>query len=118
MKEMIDIQVELDKKTAIVSVAGEVDLYSSRKARKVLMDLAAKKTPSLIIDLGKVPYMDSSGLATLVEGLQRVESYNGKFILCGLQPMVSKVFQLSRLNTVFHITESLDEAKSELNQKR
>ena len=114
MSQLIDIQVKLDREVGIVSISGEIDLYSSRDARKELMDLAAKKVRTIVVDLSGVPYMDSSGLATLVEGLQKVEEYEGKFVLCGLKPMVRKVFELSRLNTVFTIYKNLSTAHQEL----
>ncbi len=114
MAEMIDIEVRLDPGVATVSITGEVDLYSSREARKAIMDLAAKQVATIVVDLSGVPYMDSSGLATLVEGLQKVEDYDGRFILCGLKPMVKKVFELSRLNTVFSIYKNLNATYQQL----
>lgn len=118
MKDPININVELDEDLATITLSGEVDLYSSRDARKTILEMANKKLPNIIVDLSQVPYMDSSGLASLVEGLQRVESYKGRFILSGLQPMVNKVFELSRLNTVFTIYEDLDTALSQLEDEQ
>ncbi len=116
MKNSINIQVDQTENLATVILSGEVDLYSSREARKIILELASRKVPNIIVDLSGVPYMDSSGLASMVEGLQRVESYKGKFILSGLQPMVNKVFKLSRLNTVFTIYEDIDTALNELDE--
>lgn len=117
MKDSINIQVDQTENLATVILSGEVDLYSSREARKIILELASRKVPIIIVDLSGVPYMDSSGLASMVEGLQKVESYKGKFILSGLQPMVNKVFELSRLNTVFTIYEDIDTALTELDEK-
>lgn len=117
MKDSINIQVDQTENLATVILSGEVDLYSSREARKIILELASRKVPIIIVDLSGVPYMDSSGLASMVEGLQKVESYKGKFILSGLQPMVNKVFELSRLNTVFTIYEDIDTALNELEEK-
>ncbi len=116
MKNSINIQVDQNENLATVVLSGEVDLYSSREARKIILELASRKVPIIIIDLSGVPYMDSSGLASMVEGLQKVETYKGKFILSGLQPMVNQVFKLSRLNTVFTIYEDIDTALNELNE--
>ena len=117
MKDSINIQGDQTENLATVILSGEVDLYSSREARKIILELASRKVPIIIVDLSGVPYMDSSGLASMVEGLQKVESYKGKFILSGLQPMVNKVFELSRLNTVFTIYEDIDTALNELDEK-
>jgi anti-sigma B factor antagonist len=114
MNEVLDIQIERNGPIAIVRVAGDVDLYTSPQLRKVLLDLAGETTRYLILDLEKVTYMDSSGLASLVEGLQRMEKYGGRLLLCSLQEMVQNVFELSRLDTVFPIFEDLETAQSSL----
>ena len=114
MKPGLEIQSEQTGKFAIIEVAGEVDLYSSPKIRKEIVDFINKKLPVIIIDLSGVSYMDSSGVATMVEGLQLTERYDGKFYLCGLQSMVREVFALSRLDTVFKIFDDLDTLKKQI----
>lgn len=114
MKAGLEIQIEKSNKFAVISVAGEVDLYSSPKIRKEIVNFINKKLPAIIINLKEVSYMDSSGVATMVEGLQLTERYNGKFYLCGLQSMVREVFALSRLDTVFKIFDNLDSLKEQI----
>jgi anti-sigma B factor antagonist len=111
MTRSVNVQVDQKSKYAVITASGEVDLYSSPQLRNRIMELLGKKTAVIIIDLTQVSYMDSSGVATLVEGLQKSESYNGDFILCGLNSMVSEVFELTRLNTVFKIFDDLESAK-------
>ena len=53
----------------VVYLSGEVDLHSSPSAREVILDCMKKKMP-LLVDLSGVSYMDSSGVASLVEGYQ------------------------------------------------
>ena len=64
----------------------------------------------MIVDLKEVTYMDSSGVATLVEALQLTNKENGKLRLCNLGPAISDVFELSRLDKVFDICK--DEASA------
>ena len=58
---------------------------------------------AIVVNLGGVTYMDSSGVATLVEGLQLVNDYKGKLYMCHVQGVVNDVFELSRLDKVFTI---------------
>ena len=53
------------QEATIVSIKGDVDLYSSPQVRKAIIALAEKKTPVILVDLHQVSYMDSSGVATL-----------------------------------------------------
>lgn len=111
MTSNLEIETSRNKNYAILSLSGEVDLYSSPEFRKRLINLTKPKTPTIVVDLSEVSYMDSSGVATLVEGLQLIENYKGNFYICGLTTMVREVFELSRLDTVFAIHESLDKLK-------
>lgn len=107
---MIKVELNDRGKARIVGISGEVDLYSSPEVRRVLLELTAENAPTIVVNLEAVTYMDSSGLATLIEGLQQVEKYGGRFILSGLRKEVKDVFDLSRLDQVFEICPSVDEA--------
>ena len=108
MTTNLEVNVTRKDNYAIVLISGEVDLYSSPKLRNKIIKLTDEKFKTIIIDLSNVPYMDSSGVATMVEGLQLTEKYKGNLYLCGLNSMVREVFELSRLDTVFDIFESID----------
>lgn len=107
---MINVEVTQKDDIHLLSVSGEVDLYSSPEVRTALLELTREKPAAIIVQFDQVTYIDSSGLATLIEGLQEVNQYNGKFILTGLRQEVMGVFQLSRLDEVFEIYPSLEEA--------
>ncbi len=91
-----------DGNAAVVVVMGEIDLHNSRDLREVLLgqleDVAVKK---LVLNLGEVPYMDSSALAAMVESLQRITKSGGKVYLSNLQPRVRGLLEVARLNTIF-----------------
>ena len=101
----MDLKIKTEKKTdaVIVHIRGDVDLYSSPKVRTAIIALTKQKKPAIIIDLAEVTYMDSSGIATLVEGLQQTGKYKGKFAIVSLRANVKEVFELSRLDKVFDI---------------
>ena len=113
MNPKIDISVEHHSDVAVVKVAGEVDLYSSPELRQAVLTEAEGRPSKLIVDLTGVQYMDSSGVATLVEGLQKLERGGGELVLCGLNDMVQEVFKLTRLDSVFQILPNLEEALAE-----
>ena len=69
-----------------------------------------KKPRQLIVDLSRVTYIDSSGLTALIEGMQNVEQYGGKFVLAGLQETIRTIFEIARLDQVFQIFPDVDAA--------
>jgi anti-sigma B factor antagonist len=111
---MIEVVTRSRHEAAIVSIQGDVDLYSSPSVRKAIIALTEKKMPVIMVDLNNVSYMDSSGVATLVEGLQQTGKYKGHFKLFGLGLAVREVFELSRLDKVFEIYPNEDAAFNSL----
>jgi anti-sigma B factor antagonist len=91
--------------TYTIAVTGEIDLYSSPDLRSAITKAIPSASTALHIDLGGVEYMDSSGVATLVEGLRTSMERNVAFVLLAPSPPVLKVLQLSRLDTVFTIRD-------------
>ena len=107
---MLSVNVVKSDNCAIVQIDGEVDLYSSPDLRKQLLELTGRQEKIIIVDLVNVKYMDSSGVATLVEALQQVGKYGGKLKLVNLRDAVKDVFELSRLDKVFDIYDSVETA--------
>ncbi|MDZ7262627.1 MAG: STAS domain-containing protein [candidate division KSB1 bacterium] len=107
---MLEIVTRTQDKVAIIEIKGEVDLYSSPEVRKAILSFTKIKAPALIVDLSRVSYMDSSGVATLVEGLQLTGEYGGQFKLVSPGPTVREVFELSRLDRIFDIYSNLSQA--------
>jgi anti-sigma B factor antagonist len=88
---------------AVMRITGDVDLYSSPQLRKEILKLVSARDARVLVNLDKVTYMDSSGLATLIEGLQHINRNNGRMAVTGLRDAVKEVFELTRLDTVFAI---------------
>jgi len=74
------------------------------------MQVQRQQPGRLIFDLCDVPYMDSSGVATLVEAMQVARRYRGVVVLCGLHERVRSIFEIARLDMVFKIVDSVDDA--------
>jgi anti-sigma B factor antagonist len=87
----------------LLILQGDVNFTSSPKLRVSILELINHKPDRLVIDLAGVPYMDSSGVATIVEALQLQRRANRKLVLSALQPKVMGIFEIARLHTMFNI---------------
>ena len=94
----------------IVVLSGDIDLRQAPTFHAALVEIVSERPRRLILDLSEVPYMDSSGVGTLVEIFRRVTAYKGKMILFGLNPRVRSVFEITKLDKFFTIVESRDQA--------
>ena len=95
----------------IVDVQGDIDLYNSPEVRKALLEaLREKRAQRVVVNLKAVRYIDSSGVASLVEGLKVSRELGSRFILFGLSPAAREVLELSRLIRVFEVFENENEA--------
>ena len=88
----------------LLKLSGEVDLYTSPQFRETVIK-AMKAQPWVAVDLSGVGYMDSSGVATLVEGLKAAAEQQKIFVLIAPSNPVMKVLQLARLDSVFTIQQ-------------
>ena len=102
----MEIDIREKDSVKIVDLTGEVDLYNSPSLRTKFSSLLKKKEKSILINLRQVSYIDSSGLATFVELLQKMSAYGGKLKLSGLGRSIRNVFEVSRLDGVFSILDS------------
>jgi anti-sigma B factor antagonist len=97
--------------TAILDITGDIDLAHSTEVRRMLLqEVREKRTPKVILNLQSVNYIDSSGVASLVEGLKASRDVGSRLILFGLSPIAHEVFQLSKLLNIFEIYETEDMA--------
>ena len=85
----------------IVNVQGEVDLHNSPDLRSALLSVITPVPKRLILNLAKVPYMDSSAVAVLVEALQKLRPSGGRVMLVCLQPRVRGLLEIARLDSIF-----------------
>jgi len=84
-----------------VDVVGEVTYRTAPDLRALLASALQQQPDRLAVDLSAVPYLDSSGIAVLVETLQAQRRRGHKLILSGLQPRVRGLFEISRLESLF-----------------
>ena len=92
----------------LADLTGDVDLEHSPKAREVLLQGIEQGSP-VFVELSQVSYIDSSGVASLVEAFQLAKQKGSRFALVAVNPAALRVLQLARLDKVFVIYETLEE---------
>ncbi len=105
----LTIDIARADKHRIIRAVGEIDLSSSPKLRDAILKNIASDEP-VGVDLSGVDYMDSSGVATLVEGLKSCAAKKQKFSLLNPSESVMKVLNLARLHTLFDIRDEMENA--------
>lgn len=109
---MLEVHTEEVSGVTVVRPEGEIDLGTAPELRNSLTTALRPKPDKLIVDLADVPYMDSSGVATLVEAMQLARRHGGSLVLCCMQDKVRSIFEIARLDMVFTIVQTRDEALS------
>lgn len=112
MVDADDLQVDVEQRgdTVIIRPTGEIDLARSPSLRTSISQVQRSQPKRLIFDLHEVPYMDSSGVATLVEAMQVSRRHRGALVLCCMHERVRSIFEIARLDMVFKIVDSVEEA--------
>lgn len=94
---------DIDAAHLRLRVSGDVTIHTSPRLREQLKPMLGASVDEIHVALDGVDFMDSSGIATLVEGLQWARLTGGRFVLSGLRENVRDVFELSKLDTLFDI---------------
>ena len=110
MSKPMTVEQATEGSTVVLAPKGEIDMAHSPSLQKTIAAVQADKPPKLVLDLAGVPYMDSSGIATIVEALQTSMRHKTKLVLCNLSPRVRSAFEISRLIQMFSIADSRDAA--------
>lgn len=95
----------------ILELSGDITLYNTPEVRKAILGLLKDKhVPQLLVDMRQVRYIDSSGVASLVEGLKASRDLDSRFALYGLTKTTREVLELTRLVRVFEVHDTEEEA--------
>ena len=95
---------------AVLKVTGEVDVYTAPMLREQMRELAAKGAVHLIADLGRVDFLDSTGLGALVGGLKRLREAGGSLALVISTPRILRIFQITGLTKALAVQPSVADA--------
>jgi anti-sigma B factor antagonist len=110
-KDTVQISARRHGTTTIFDVSGDIDFANSPEVRQsVLREIRESHTARVIVNLHQVRYIDSSGVASLIEGLKASRDLGSRFILFGLSTSAREVLQLSRLMKVFEVYDTEEQA--------
>lgn len=104
----MEYNLHTEGKFTVVALSGDVDLHYSPVARKQILG-QLNNNNNVLVDLSGVSYIDSSGIASLVEGFQLARNKKLQFGLVGVSDAAQQVLQLARLDKVFQIKDSIGE---------
>lgn len=107
----MQISVRRHDNVTIFDLTGDIDFANSPEVREsVLREIQENRPTRVAINLSKVHYIDSSGVASLVEGLKASRDLGSRFVLFGLSASTREILQLSRLIKVFEVCENEEQA--------
>ena len=100
----LKINIRETPNAAILDMSGRVTLGDALgDFRDSIREALAGDRKNILLNLAEVSYIDSSGLAVLIDAMQRIANYGGKFGMIGLRPAVRKILEISRLDQVFRV---------------
>jgi anti-sigma B factor antagonist len=100
-----------DGKTVIVlTPTGRLDITTAWQFRLKLQECISKVSPYIVVNLGQVNFIDSSGLTSLVAGMRDADKVKGSFRICNVHPEAKLVFEVTMMDSVFEIFDTQEEA--------
>ena len=103
----LDVETETKSGKNVVTLRGEIDVYTAPRLRQTLIDLVEGGATDIVVDMEKVDFLDSTGLGVLVGGLKRVKDREGSMKLVATQDRILKIFDITGLSKVFPMFGSM-----------
>ncbi|TGL63868.1 anti-sigma factor antagonist [Leptospira ognonensis] len=95
-------------KVKTIEISGKFDIESTEEFESIFAKVIEPNPSIVAIDMGKLDYIDSSGIGSLIKSLNLLKSKKGKLILFGMKPMIQNVFKLAKLDMFFEILNPSD----------
>ena len=106
-----DINTEqLSSETFVISLSGEVDLYTAPEFKQQLLDVIGQGGKEVVVDFTNTTFIDSTTLGVLVGGVKRLRAQDGRLALVCSDRNITKIFEITGLDRVFTIYPTRDEA--------
>lgn len=108
----MDLRLDVSQRDGwtVLGVAGEIDVASAPRLREQLITLVNDQQHRIVVDLGGVDFIDSTGLGVLIGARKRVRAHDGDVVLVCTEPRIVKVFEITGLDQLFAIRSSVDDA--------
>ncbi|BAT55758.1 putative anti-sigma factor antagonist [Nostoc sp. NIES-3756] len=108
--EQISYTTQDGNTVIVLKPAGRLDITTAWQFRLKLQECISKLSRHVVVNLGQVNFIDSSGLTSLVAGMRDADKVNGSFRICNVHPEAKLVFEVTMMDTVFEIFETEEEA--------
>jgi anti-sigma B factor antagonist len=105
---------QLSDDAFVISLAGEVDLYTAPEFKQQLLEVIARGATQVIVDFTSTTFIDSTTLGVLVGGVKRLRPADGRLSLVCSDANIVKIFEITGLDRVFDIYATRDEAVASL----
>ena len=105
---------KVDETTYVISLTGEVDLYTAPEFKQQLLDVISQGGKNVVVDFTNTTFIDSTTLGVLVGGVKRVRTNDGQMSLVCSDRNITKIFEITGLDRVFTIYATRDEAVEQL----
>jgi anti-sigma B factor antagonist len=119
MKQTAGFRVDterIDELTAVIAVAGEVDLYTAPELKRELVAAIDQGVRKVVVDLSEATFIDSTTLGVLLSGVKRLRPLGGELAVVCTDRNIRKIFEITLLDRVFTIVDTRDEAFAELDR--
>lgn len=108
------VRTERDDGTAVVTVAGQADLHTAPELREAIGDAIDRGNHRLVVDLSEATFVDSMTLGVLLGALRRMTAIDGRLVIVCPDPHLQRVFQITSLDRVLTLVDTLSEAHRRL----
>ncbi len=102
----------LGENMSVIALEGEVDVYTAPQLKQQIITMLDSNITNIIVDLTNVEYLDSTALGVLIGGLKRLRERDGSLDLVIPNPRIRRIFEITGLDKIFDIHQTLDEAQN------
>lgn len=106
----MEITQKFNNSIPILEIRGEVDLYNAKDLKEMIDQLIQQGKYKIVINLKEVPFMDSSGIGTLVTSMYKLQKYGGNLKVANIHGSVAKVFKMTNINSSIEVYGNEDDA--------
>ncbi|MDZ4816250.1 MAG: STAS domain-containing protein [Verrucomicrobiota bacterium] len=99
----MDATLREDSGVQVIEAKGELDLAHAPKIRILFDQIVSKKASPVLVNFSGITYIDSSGVATIIDAMQRTKKYKGTLALCGVNQVVKSVLEIAKVYSLFTI---------------
>jgi anti-sigma B factor antagonist len=110
MRELDITTEEAGTGVAVVTLAGEIDLYTCPEFKQELLRVIADGANLVVVDLTGTTFIDSTALGVIIRGVERLKHRDGRLVVVCADPNIVKIFEVTGLHRIFSVFGSRDEA--------